>query len=210
MIYSNKKIVIEGRDGCIKDYVFRPTTQVNTASNNEQEPSQKADPALLLGEVDGRMYRYFPDDFDINQAGEQYPEIDFKKEDNLAPEIKLALRSLPFARNMKDNARQLIEANIGDPLDLLAQLGFLVETAVVSSCVVIGMASGKYQPTEEQLGKYGERALAVLQAIQSGVLTLRSDFEKPEEMITKIIPAYSELQKIVRDHYVNPMKDLGL
>ena len=82
MIYSNYKLVVQGRLGSVKDYSFNPPQATEeqasalSATTKQPETAESAnhsDPAVFLGEVNGRVYRYFPDDFDIAQAGEQDP-----------------------------------------------------------------------------------------------------------------------------------------
>lgn len=206
MIYSNIKLITKGALGTIKDFSFNPPKP----KDDSEHDSSITDPSVYLGTINGRSYRYFPDDFDITLAGEQLLEIDFKKEENLSNDIKLELRAQAQAAFKKRIARKKIEMEVGDVLDLIADMGQLVEFAVVAVCALWGDKSGKIQLPAETIQDYGERGALVWNALNSGKITLRSSFEEPEKMISTIMPRYSRVQQIVRDTYINPLKDLGI
>lgn len=215
MIYSNSRIVEPGRLGTVKDYAFNPPPEpdVATASLDPTEtagPAEKSDPAVFLGEVNGRVYRYFPDDFDISSAGEQAPEIDFRPEPQLDEETRLALRAQRTCAFQKEQAREKIEMDVGDVLDLMADMGQLIEFAVIAVSALCADRSGAVPMSQETIKDYGLRGAAVLQAVSAGKLMLRSSYEAPEKMITTIMPRYSRVQEIVRDKYINLLKEWGL
>lgn len=218
MIYSNLKLVTPGRQGAIKDYLFNPPAPAPKSKGKSKakdpelphESEHQQDPSTLLGEIDGRVYRHFPDDYDISLSGPQDPDIDFRKETSISNETILRLRAQTTASFLKQQARLSIEHSIGDPLDQMSLMGQLVEFAVFGVCALMADKSGASPMDPETVKAYGERGAAVLKAAAEGQLTLRSSFEAPEKMITEILPQYSRLQQIVRDMYINPCKELDL
>lgn len=95
-------------------------------------------------------------------------------------------------------------------LDIVADIGQLVEFAVIGVSALLADKAGVAPLSEHDLKNYGARSAAVLKAVASGDLMLRSSFETPQKMITTIMPRYSLIQKIVRDRYIEPLKELGL
>ncbi len=163
-----------------------------------------------MGEHNGRAYRYFPDDYDMTQVGDQDPDLDFKREEKLDEETRLSLRAQRTCAYKKEQARETIELDVGDVLDLLADLGQLIEFSVIAVSALCADKAGLVPMDESTSKDYGLRGAAVLQAVASGKLMLRSSFETPEKMITTIMPRYSRVQEIVRDKYIDPLKKLGL
>lgn len=231
MIYSNVRIVTIGPEGTVKDYSFNPPKEEQPTpeqGNTEQGTEQAADasermataaaessasvtdPALILGQVNGRVYRYFPDDFDMTQVGPQDPDIDFKQEAALSEEVRLALRAQARAKFLKRDARKQIEAQVGDTMDVIADLGQLVEFAIIAVSALWAGKAGLVELDEPTIKNYGTRGAAVLNFVSGGDLILRSSFEDPAKMISTIMPRYSKVQAIVRDSYIEPLKRLGL
>lgn len=222
MIYSNLLTTTKGPEGTTKDYRYNPprpepeevaksTPSLDAADNTAQvATAPQSDPSLLLGEVGDRVYRYFPDDFDIAQAGEQDPEIDFKKEDSLPNDIRLALRQQAYAKFLKRDARKQIEAQVGDTMDVIADMGQLVEFAIIAVSALWAEKAGLAQLDEQTIKNYGQRGAAVLGFVTGGELVLRSSFEDPVNMIKTLLPRYSKIQSIVRDSYIVPLEQLGL
>lgn len=207
MIYSNKLVVSKGRDGSTLDYVFKPP---KTTDSDDNSTALTSDPAVYLGEVDGRKYRYFPDGLDIANVGEQSTAIDFKLETSLPEDVRISLRAQATCAFKKEAAREEITLKVGDVLDLLADTSQLVEFAIIAVSALWADKAGLAPLSEQMIKDYGERGAAVMQAVARGDLMLRSSFETPEKMITTIMPRYSQVQQIVRDRYILPLKELGL
>lgn len=222
MIYSNLLKRTEGPEGTTTDFCFNPqrakpeevaksTPSQDVATDSPEAAAEiVADPSIFLGEVGGRIYRYFPDDFDIAQAGEQDPEIDFKKEDSLPNDVRLALRQQAYAKFLKRDARKQIEAQVGDTMDVIADMGQLVEFAIIAVSALWAEKAGLAQLDEQTIKNYGQRGAAVLGFVSGGELVLRSSFEDPVNMIKTLLPRYSKIQSIVRDSYIVPLEQLGL
>ena len=221
MICSNLLIVTKGRLGTTKDYRFNPPQTESTeetqieptldAATATAAPDQQAqDPAIFLGKYGDRVYRYFPEGTDLETLGAQDPAIDFRQEASLEEPVRLSLRAQRTCAFKKDLARQRIELDVGDVLDIISDLGQIVEFAVFAVCKLFADKSGAVTLTEEEIKAYGERSAAVLAGVKSGDLLLRSTFEAPEKMITTIMPRYSRIQQIVRDYYIKPLEELGL
>lgn len=187
-----------------------PTPTPVTTSEEADESVPVTDPSEFLGIVDGRAYRWFPDEFDMTKVGEQDPELDFKQETELSEATRLALREQARAKFHKRVARKLIEEQVGDVLDLLADMGQLVEFAIIAVSALWADKAGLVPADEDTTQSYGTRGAAVLGFVNEGNLVLRSSFESPEKMITTIMPRYSKVQAIVRDEYINPLKRFGL
>lgn len=210
MIYSNLRLVTQGRQGTVKDYVYQPAAALPEKTRSKTENKDMADPGIILGEVNGRIYRSFPDDFDISLAGPQMPEIDFKAEPDLSNEVKAALRTQFRVQFMKQQTRDAISSTIGDPDDQRADQGKLTEFAVFGVCLLLGHISGLRPLSEKDKATYGGRAVKIIEAVESGALILRASFDDPEKMITEILPRYSKTQALVNQLYIQPLKDLGL
>jgi len=229
MICSNLLITTKGRLGTTKDYHFNPprpepdpeaetepvatsTAEVaNTAESAEATPADiMQDPAIFLGRYGDRVYRFFPEGTGLASLGAQDPDIDFRQEESLPEEVRLSLRAQRTCAFKKDLARERIELDVGDVLDIIADLGQIVEFAVFAVCKLFADKSGAVTLTEDEIKAYGERSAAVLAGVKSGDLLLRSTFETPEKMITTIMPRYSHIQQIVRDYYIKPLEELGL
>ena len=236
MICSNLLITTKGRLGTTKDYHFNPPrpepdpeTEKEAAAASTAETAEATeaaalsavsaevatadtmqDPAVFLGRYGDRVYRYFPDGTDLASLGTQDPDIDFRQEEFLSEEVRLSLRAQRTCAFKKDLARERIALDVGDVLDIIADLGQIVEFAVFAVCKLFADKSGAVTLTEDEIKAYGERSAAVLAGVKSGDLLLRSTFETPEKMITTIMPRYSHIQQIVRDYYIKPLEELGL
>lgn len=205
MIYSNKRIIIPGPYGTIKDYQF--SQDLITQS---EEGETKTDPAVFLGMLDDVCYRYFPDDTDMTEiTAAQDEAIEFQQA-SLTTEQMAAIRAQPYMRMYKTNTRKLIEQNVGDTMDLISDVYKLSEFAIIAVSAMLADKGGLITMSDETLQAYAQRGAAVLQAVNSGKVTLRSDYEDPAEMIASVIPKYSALQDIVRDNYISQMREFGV
>lgn len=186
------------------------TTESTEATETTEVAPQTQDPAIFLGRYGNLVYRFFPEGTDLASLGAQDPAIDFRQEESLPEEVRLSLRAQRTCAFKKDLARERIELDVGDVLDIIADLGQIVEFAVFAVCKLFADKSGAVALTEDEIKAYGERSAAVLAGVKSGDLLLRSTFETPEKMITTIMPRYSHIQQIVRDYYIKPLEELGL
>lgn len=228
MIYCYKTITTTGRQGTTITY--SPPLAADPESNDQTAITTKTtdgatsqapddttntvngvninDPSTYLGEINGVHYRHFPDDFDMSKAP-QDKAIEFKPV-TLTEEERLALRQQRTASFFKEHTRKLINAKVGDELDLLADMGQLTEFAIIAVSTLWADRAGLVKLDDSMVKTYGERGAAVLNAVATGELTLRSSFETPAKMITTILPRYALIQDIVRDEYTEPLKKIGL
>lgn len=146
----------------------------------------------------------------MSLVGEQDSEIDFRKEEQLSEDVRLSLRAQRTCLFQKEQARAKIELDVGDVLDIIADMGQLIEFSVIAASALCADKAGIVPMSKETTQDYGARGAAVLKAIADGNLMLRASFETPEKMITTIMPRYSKVQEIVRDRYINLLKKWGL
>ena len=216
MIYSYKTIVTTGRQGTTITYTPpfasdnppEQTAFLDSSTPLESAINANSDPSTYLGEINGVHYRHFSDDFDMSKAP-QDKSIEFKQV-TLTEAERLNLRQQRTALFLKEHTRKLIESQVGDELDLLADMGQLAEFAIISVSTLWAEKAGLVKLDDSTIKTYGERGAAVLQAVANGELTLRSSFEAPTKMITTILPRYTLIQDIVRDEYTEPLKNIGL
>lgn len=191
--YSFIRKVVPGPDGCIFEYRY----------NGEGD-----DPSHYLGEVDGLHYVSAPDGADL---GIQSDEITWTElGDSLSGEIKAALRPQHTARLLKEATRQKIELEVGDFLDLISVIGIMAEFGVMGTAATLADKAGIVPMDQKTIQEYGERGAIVLEAVKSGDLLIRGQYEDPVEMIRRIMPRYTRLQQIVRDSYISKLAEIGL
>lgn len=111
---------------------------------------------------------------------------------------------------LKRDARKNIEAQVGDTLDIIADLGQLIEFAIIAVSALWADKAGLIKLDEDTIKSYGQRGAAVMSFVANSELVLRSSFEDPAKMISTLMPRYSLTQQLVRDLYINPVKQLGL
>lgn len=193
--YTFKKVLIEGPAGTVLD--FRRNTE-----------NSEGDGSFYLGYTGGLHYVSAPDDY---EPAPQDPLIEFTELET-APDdsIKLALRKGHAVTAIKKSAREKIESEVGDILDLLADTSSLTEFAVIACCALLARQAGSPLVTDEMMKTYADRALEVLTAVGSGTVTIRGSFEEPDAVISRIMPRYTRVQQIVRDDYVNRLREMGL
>lgn len=205
MIYSNKRIITAGPNGTIKDYQY-PQELIEQSEEGETN----TDPAVFLGMLDDVCYRYFPDDTDMDEiSAAQDKAIEFQKV-SLTTEQMATLRAQPYMRMYKNDTRKLITQNVGDTMDLLSDVYKLSEFAIIAVSAMLADKAGIVAMSEETLQSYGQRGAAVLQAVNNGAVTLRAAYEDPAAMIADVMPRYNALQNIVRDSYINKMREFGV
>lgn len=121
-------------------------------------------------------------------------------------ELAAALLQLPAIRQLKQMARRRIEAEVGDVYDLLADQGKQIEalTALVARMAV--EYYGGEAASEETRANYLARSQAVVDALDSGGVSMRSDAEPAYDMIMRALNRSGQINRIIADDYL-PRRD---
>lgn len=117
-----------------------------------------------------------------------------------AEELSEAMLELPAIRSLKASARRKIEATSGDIYDVVADQAKQVEalTALVSRMAVEQW--GGTLMADEKRAEYLARAEAVVAAIESPDVTLRSDIEPALDLIMRALDRTSRANEVVADY----------
>lgn len=117
-----------------------------------------------------------------------------------AEELSEAMLELPAIRRLKASARRKIEATSGDIYDVVADQAKQIEamTALVSRMAVEQW--GGAPMADEKRAEYLSRAEAVVAAIESPDVTLRSDIEPALDLIMRALYRTSRANEVVDDY----------
>lgn len=123
--------------------------------------------------------------------------------------LKDKLRAGYKAKNHKQFARMKIE-EIGDVYDLLADAMKLIEFNMMLTARLAGDLWGTHPIDTTTKATYADRNGAFLDAVSTGGITLRGDFDDMNVLMNKLMSRYSHINTIVRDHYVDELREVGL
>ena len=155
-----------------------------------------------LGVIDGAVYVYSPE-ASLQDARIGWSEV------VLDEPLKERLRSSYKAKNYKQFARMKIE-EVGDVYDLLADAMKLIEFNMMMTARLAGDLWGTHPIDATTKATYAARNGSFLDAVASGAMTLRGDFDDMNVLMSKLMARYSQINEIVRDQYVNELKRVGL
>lgn len=185
MIYKYKKYVESGPNG----FMIRHTDIENTMDE--------------LGEIDGEIYVYSPTAVDHQDARLNWVEV------VLDDDLRIKLRNSSLFGFHKNSTRAKIE-EIGDIYDLLADAMKLIEFNMMLTSRLAGDVWGTHPIDAAKKLEYSTRNGAFLDAVGSGAVTLRGDFEDMNILMSKMMSRYSQINTVVRDNYISELQRIGL
>lgn len=189
MIYSYKKFLIPGPNG----------TELTFRQDDEQTCTE-------IGTLDGSTYYvHVPDSTTIP---EQANEIELT-EVELTDQVKNQLKKLRHIEIKKQALRDEIE-KIGDVYDLIADCMKMIEFTMMLTSRI----AADYLETEvmDELTRqvYAQRNQAFLSAVDSGQLMIRGEYEDISSLQSRMMNRYSQINKLVKERYIDDLNHLGL
>lgn len=189
MIYSYKRIVETGPLGTERKF--------------KQDENQSC---IELGTFDRETYYvYVPDDIIVHEQDEV---IEFSPV-TLTPELKSELRKLRFAEIKKEFLRKEID-KIGDVHDLIADCMKMVEFTMMLTARITADYLKTEIMDEATRTAYAQRNQAFLDAVNSGQLLIRGDYEDVSELQMRMMTRYSQINHLVKEKYIDELKKIGL
>ena len=163
----------------------------------------KGEGIKYIGKVGEWDYAYLP------QAVEQDARLQATIVE-LTPEERDELAKQRFADVRKHGARHIIDKEVGDIYDLMADVMRLLEFNIMLSTRLAGQIYGTNTIEPELLEQYKARNKAFLDAVDAGQIVLRSDFDDMDSIMARMFVRTSRINEIVRDQYINEMREMGL
>ena len=153
----------------------------------------------LLGVING--WHYVHSDAPQEQDG----RIEFQEVTLSADEKE----QLKLQRPNKSFARMKLE-DVGDMQDFIADAMKLIEFNMMLTARLAGDLWGTNPIEEAKKAEYAGRNKAFLDAVESGAITLRGDFEDMDTVMARLMGRVSTINELVRDHYVSELQKVGL
>ena len=155
-----------------------------------------------LGEINGIIYVYAPF-ISIQDERIAWQEV------ILNDEQKEILRAQVMVQSKKLFARLKV-ADIGDIYDLVADAMKLIEFNMMLTARLAGDLWGTNPIEETKKAEYAGRNKEFLDAVETGTITFRGDFDNMDTLMARMMNRYSDINKIVRDEYISELKRVGL
>lgn len=152
-----------------------------------------------LGVMDG--WHYVHSDAPL----EQDERIEFQ-EVILSDAEKEALKA---KRPHKEFARMKLE-DVGDMQDFIADAMKLIEFNMMLTARLAGDLYGTNPIDPATKEVYKARNKAFLDAVDTGAVTLRGDFDNMDVVMARLLERVSRTNQIVRDNYIAEMQRVGL
>lgn len=168
-------------------------------SNDESEQPDTItlpDGALALGHAAGLAWYRLPHGA-LAPAGSRVPT---------PAEVDQARLSLPAVLSLKASVRRRIEADVGGVHELIADQAKQIEALTALTARLAVEHFGGQAVSEEDRANYLARWQAVIDALDSGDVTMRSDEEPAGDMIMRVLSRSSRINKIIADEYL-PRRD---
>lgn len=115
-----------------------------------------------------------------------------------------------FADVRKHGARHLIERDVGDVYDLIADVMKILEFNLMLSSRLAGQIYETNPIAPEILEQYKSRNKTFLDAVDAGQIVLRSNFDDMDMVMTKMFGRISQINTIVKEQYILEMQEVGL
>lgn len=179
-IFKYQKFETEGPNGSVIHFL-----------NDEENP------AAILGEIDGWFYVSVPDE---TALPEQDAAINWQPVEPSFEFMEILKRTRPIELQ-KDNLRKLIEAEVGDLHDLVADSMRLNEFALALCLRVSHEVLTGTPMSEGHRSAYTDRVESALEAIDNGSVLLRGSIEEPTEMMQRLMMRHTRINELVRDYY---------
>lgn len=161
---------------------------------------------IHLGSYDGIDYISTNELLELSE----FPEECNVSLEEITPELKRILKKLPHVLINKDSLRRCIETNVGDMHDLLADSMKLIEFNIMLTSRLAADYFNTSKLSEADKEAYSNRNQAFLDLVDSGEMSLRSDFEAADEMLIKLISRYSKIQDLVQSEYADKLERIGI
>lgn len=113
-------------------------------------------------------------------------------------------------KTYKNNARLLIEQNVGDDKDLVADLSKRLDILERGLVRLIAHVLGGTQMTEEYKSRYLNYAETLISLVESEAYVPRADLEDEEYLVAKLIERQNAIGQIVKTEYLDKLKNEGL
>ena len=159
---------------------------------------------VVLGSIDGYTYVY--------TSAEQLAQ-DERLQAVIVELDERELESLKkqrFAAIRKEYIRLLIEKDVGDIYDLLADAMKLIEFNMLLTARLAGDLWGTNPLDTDKKAVYAQRNKYFLEAVDAGDVTLRGDFEDMNTVMEKMLERVSTINCLVRDKYIAELQEVGL
>mgnify|MGYP000870750480 CR=1 FL=1 len=159
--------------------------------------------STYLGNIDGWDYAYLSEEIEQDERLEAAIV-------ELTEEEKIILKNQRFVEARKQYARLRIEEDVGDIYDLLADAMKLIEFNLVLAARFAGDAWGTNPIAPDVKETFKARNKMFLDAIDSGAIVLRGDFDDMDSVMQKMFERVSSINTIVRDKYLADLREVGL
>ncbi len=157
------------------------------------------DEDMRIGEIDGEVYFY-------SESPQSQHEDLVLEEVVLTEELREQLKALlPH----KEFVRMKV-ADIGDIEDLIADAMKLIEFNMMLTARLAGDLYGTNPIDTTTKEVYKARNKAFLDAVDSGEITLRGDFDNMDVVMARLLARVSKTNQIVRDNYIAEMQRVEL
>lgn len=187
-------------------YRYTPKTTTGPYGTEYRFINTENNDGIDLGSIDGvTHYVFLPDDV---QPPQQPEEINFEPVE-LTDDLKETIKQHRYVTLRKEITRNEI-AKIGDIEDLIADCMKLVEFTMMLTSRIAADYLGTAPMSEEVKTAYAQRNQAFLDAVDSGDLIIRGEYDDVSLLQQRMMQRYSDINKIVRDRYINDLKRIGL
>ena len=187
-------------------YRYTPKTTTGPYGTEYRFINTENNDGIDLGSIDGvTHYVFLPDDV---QPPQQPEEINFEPVE-LTDDLKETIKQHRYVTLRKEITRNEI-AKIGDIEDLIADCMKLVEFTIMLTSRIAADYLGTSPMSEEVKTAYAQRNQAFLDAVDSGDLIIRGEYDDVSLLQQRMMQRYSDINKIVRDRYINDLKRIGL
>lgn len=157
-----------------------------------------------IGEMNDRHYYAGNLSLDV-----QATDID-AQEETRTDEIEALIKQSNVVKMHKQQLRRDIEQEgLGDLADLLADQAKIIEMLYVMTARITADYLGGTPIQENHKPVYLARAEAVINAIDSGAITLRADFDDMDKILQDVMSKQSRVNQLVRDNYVTKVSEIS-
>ena len=160
----------------------------------------------VLGTIGDTTFVHVPETLTLPDQPE---EINFR-EVVITDDQKEELRKQALVQLKKQTLRDHIESDVGDVHDLVADCMKLIEFNLMLTSRLAADYFETSPMDDETKAVYSQRNQAFLDSVGTGDITLRASFEDANEMMLRLMHRYSHIQDLVKEEYVDQLKQIGL
>lgn len=166
-----------------------PLFVIEPLDTTDDTPQPDPQGAQSLGHAAG--VRWYKGDAVPTEGREPTPE-----------ELSAALLELPAIRQLKASARRRIEREVGDVHEILADQAKQIEALIALTARLAAEYLGGTAMDEPTKTTYLGRVETIVEALDSGSLTLRGDMEGAGDMIMKVLERSNRINEIIAADYL--------